>query len=385
MNKNLFTRQYMMIIFDILITVSGFNLLNTILPVYINDLGYNPIFPGILMAVFTFSSLVSRPIFNRIMAHKSSRFVLLFGHSMILAAVCIHIISGSIWIIALGRVIVGIGFSAYTTAMGTITAKIVPQHRRGEGMGYYNVAFFVTIAVGPIIGLYLYREMGQTIPFAVAAITVFSSFFISIFMEKVDVGVKIEGKVELIERTSIRAAYMLFFYAFAGGMVLTYIAVYAQEMQVFNIYLFYPAYAIAILLSRMISGKWYDRKGMGPLVAPSIILGFIGMLILSMATNIWMFVLVAVFFAFSYGMIQPTINAVMITLCKADRIAVANTTFYVTMDVGVGLGSFIGGLIIGGLGYGTSFLLLGLFLCLSGPVYLFGLKKQMKVISENNV
>ena len=51
------------------------------------------------------------------------------------------------------RIIHGVTWAVSTTAVGTAITDIIPDSRRGEGMGWYGMAMTIAMAIGPMIGL----------------------------------------------------------------------------------------------------------------------------------------------------------------------------------------------------------------------------------------
>ncbi|MGR9634290.1 MFS transporter [Bacillus cereus] len=59
----------------------------------------------------------------------------------------------TIVLLAVLRVIHGVTWAVSTTAVGTAITDIIPDSRRGEGMGWYGMAMTIAMAIGPMIGL----------------------------------------------------------------------------------------------------------------------------------------------------------------------------------------------------------------------------------------
>ena len=74
--------------------------------------------------------------------------------------------------LAVLRLIHGIGFGMITTSTGTIVASIIPQGRKGEGMGYYGLMMNISMALGPFVGLLAINQWGSTIMFTISAASV---------------------------------------------------------------------------------------------------------------------------------------------------------------------------------------------------------------------
>ena len=59
----------------------------------------------------------------------------------------------TIVLLAILRIIHGVTWAVSTTAVGTAITDIIPDSRRGEGMGWYGMAMTIAMAIGPMIGL----------------------------------------------------------------------------------------------------------------------------------------------------------------------------------------------------------------------------------------
>ncbi|MGQ0439873.1 MupG family TIM beta-alpha barrel fold protein, partial [Bacillus sp. B-TM1] len=60
------------------------------------------------------------------------------------------------------------GFGITTTTYGTVVSDLIPQARRGEGMGYFGLSGTIAMALGPLIGLWLMQTYNFTILFLCA-------------------------------------------------------------------------------------------------------------------------------------------------------------------------------------------------------------------------
>ena len=63
----------------------------------------------------------------------------------------------TIVLLAVLRVIHGVTWAVSTTAVGTAITDIIPDSRRGEGMGWYGMAMTIAMAIGPMIDYRLYK------------------------------------------------------------------------------------------------------------------------------------------------------------------------------------------------------------------------------------
>ena len=131
------------------------------IPIYlIQDLQGNTVQAGLLVAVFYVAAILIRPIAGQWIASYGIRKVLFASLILYLGAAFMYFFTTSLISLAILRLIHGIGFGMITTSMGTIVATIIPQGRKGEGMGYYGLMMNISMALGPFVGLLAINQMG---------------------------------------------------------------------------------------------------------------------------------------------------------------------------------------------------------------------------------
>ena len=89
-----------------------------------------------------------------------------------LGAAFMYFFTTSLISLAVLRFIHGIGFGMITTSTGTIVASIIPNGRKGEGMGYYGLMMNISMALGPFVGLLAITQWGSSVMFVVSAVSV---------------------------------------------------------------------------------------------------------------------------------------------------------------------------------------------------------------------
>ncbi|MGR5983723.1 MFS transporter [Bacillus cereus] len=74
----------------------------------------------------------------------------------------------TIVLLAILRIIHGVTWAVSTTAVGTAITDIIPDSRRGEGMGWYGMAMTIAMAIGPMIGLSVVKKLFISWPFLIS-------------------------------------------------------------------------------------------------------------------------------------------------------------------------------------------------------------------------
>lgn len=92
-------------------------------------------------------------------------------------------LASTIVLLAVLRVIHGVTWAVSTTAVGTAITDIIPDSRRGEGMGWYGMAMTIAMAIGPMIGLSVVQHYSFHGLFLLATLLSFMAVLLS-FMTK---------------------------------------------------------------------------------------------------------------------------------------------------------------------------------------------------------
>ena len=335
------------------------------IPIYlIQDLQGNTAQAGILVAVFYVAAILIRPIAGKWIESHGLKKVFFASLIIYLCAAFMYFFTTSLISLGVLRFVHGIGFGMITTSAGTIVASIIPNGRKGEGMGYYGLMMNVSMALGPFVGLLAITQWGSTVMFAVSVASVvigtITGLLISLPKEEISVAtektVKKKGLImkDLIEMSALRISLVSFFFAIVYASIVSFVSVYAKELGLTEVAsYFFIVYVIALLISRPFTGKWFDQYGANVIMIPSIISFALGMFLLSQAEGAFLFLLSAAFIGLGWGTIFPSAQTIAIQVAPPERKSVATATFLSTMDSGIGIGSVIVGILGAQLGYSS--------------------------------
>ena len=95
---------------------------------------------------------------GRIIDHLQPKNVLIGGVIGSIIAIALYFTIHSILILMFVRFIHGIAFGFSSTA--TISSRLIPEERKGEGIGYYGLSVTLASAFGPFLGLVLNNNLG---------------------------------------------------------------------------------------------------------------------------------------------------------------------------------------------------------------------------------
>ncbi|MFM1655203.1 MFS transporter [Brevibacillus sp. B_LB10_24] len=350
----LWTKSFLGLTFTLFFLCLGFYILLPTLPLYIKQLGVSESQLGFIIGAFTLSAVVARPITGGLLDRYGRRFFIITG--LILFAITMFLYNwagGILWLFLL-RILHGVGWAISTTSIGTSITDVIPAHRRGEGMGWYGISITVSMAIGPIIGVWIVQSGSFQSLIVLAACLSVAAILIALATKVPVIRSDNRRKMEFFDKSVLPISAAIFFLAFTYGGITTFLPLFAESIQV-NAGTFFLVYAIALTLTRPVAGKLADRYSEGSIIIPSIIITIIALFILSISNGLTGIIASAILYGIGFGSAQPTLQAATLNLVSPAKKGVAIASFFTAIDLGIGLGSIILGLVSQYLGYSFLF------------------------------
>lgn len=348
----LWTRDFTLICLATFFIFCGFQILMPVLPKYVQYLGADERVVGLVSGIFTISALLSRPFVGRELDRGGRRKLYLWGLGIFFFAVLGYLWAPTIIILMTFRLIHGVGWAGASTAAGTIVADIVPAARRGEGMGYYGMASTLAMAIAPALGLTLLVKYDFSLVFILSLILTAGAFLIgrTINIKTYD-HPEAKKKAALFDKRALKASLVMFFMTFSYGGMVTFLPLHAQEQGIENIGPFFTIYALGLLITRPLAGKYYDRKGPTLVVVLGMTAMFAGTFILGQSNTLAIFLVCGFLYGIGFGAVQPTLLALALQGVEPQRRGAINGTIFTFFDLGIGLGSVVLGFLAKAMGY----------------------------------
>lgn len=355
----LWTKDFILITLANLFIFLGFQMLMPVLPVYATKLGGTEAMAGLVVGIFTLSTVLIRPIAGRFLDGQGRKGVYFIGLAIFIACVFAYIWAPTVLILLLIRFFHGFGWGSSSTASSTIATDIIPKPRLGEGMGYFGLTSTLAMAVSPALGLAIMSRFGFSQVFIISATSVIIAFLVAtpIKFHKPTPGKEGSGTKSFFEKSAITPATIIFFVTMTYGAIVSFIALYAAEKGIENIGLFFTVYALSLMISRPYFGKLSDRKGYAAAVLPGIIAVLVTMFLLYFANSLGAFLVAGFIYGIGFGATQPVLQAMAVRNVPPQRRGSSNATFFVGFDLGIGVGSILWGIIAELVGFQTIYLL----------------------------
>ena len=372
----LWSRNFILVNLGNFLMYNAFYMLLPILPLYLaNELGASESMIGTILSLYTIAALVTRPIAG-FWLDKAARKPLMMCFYIFYISMCLsYTLAATLGLFFIIRFIHGIAFGSSTVGINTMAVDIIPEERRGEGLGIYTSSTSLAMATGPVISLFMHEN---SIPFDTIFITVFCVGLTGVLCtanirlnKAVERSTKKFSISNLLLKAGLPEAAVMVLLTFGYGIITVYLSIYArEEVGITQGVGYYFTIFSAGLVAARLSSSMILRHGRFILVfALGIISLMIGFFIVAFVHNPVAFFSSAICMGIGYGLISPTAQTMIINLGRDTERGAANATYLTFFDLGVGAGVFCGGIIAQYSSYSTAYAV-GFAFTIIGLIYL---------------
>lgn len=328
---------------------------------------------GLAASIFIIGALAARLVSGRIMDKVGRKRLLVIGAIGEVVFSVLYLTGLGFAPLFLIRLLHGFAYGACSTTIGTIVTALVPDSRKGEGVGYYMLSVTLGAAIGPFLGMFLTQNAGFFVLFvttaAVAVLSLLAAAQLKVPERASESDAEIVEKGDEIAREEraekggdfrvprfdvknylessvlpIGAVCALLFFCYSS--LLTFLTPFAAENGLETAAsFFFVVYAVATFVTRPFTGKLFDRKGDRVVMIPAFIAFIVGMGLLATVNRPVAMLIAAALLGFGVGTIQASGLALAVRISPDDRLGLANSTFYILLDVGVGIGPLVLGIV----------------------------------------
>ena len=376
--QKILTRNFVLCFFAQFTFAFVFHILIPTLPIYLSKLGTSEVEIGVLIGSLGFSSLVLRPFVGRALLKSAEKHFMITGALIFALASIAYLVTSPFWPFLMVRIFQGIAMACFYTAAVTLITTISPEAHRGQSLSYFYLAFNISFALAPALGMFLINRFSFTLLFLICLGLSLCSIFFSTQLEKRHVE-SIEGVSHLgesfLSREALPSSIMAFFGNIIWGALTTFFPLYALNQGVTNPGFFFTAFAIVLILGRVLGGKLLDRYCRETVILPCCTTYIISMVILAFSKTLPMFILVAVIWGIGNAFFWPTLLAYVLERAGSSR-GPAIGTYTAIGDLGIFLGPVIMGVVLRFTNYPVMFLCLALVGAINLNYFLFYVRKK---------
>jgi predicted MFS family arabinose efflux permease len=376
--QKIFTRDFVLSFFAQFAFSSVFFILIPTIPIYLSRLGSKEAEIGVLVGVFSVSSLFLRPFVGRALLKIPERSFMIAGALLYAFSSIAYLIAKPFWPLLIVRIFQGIGLALFATASFTLVTRISPEARRGQSIGYFYLAINIAFALAPSFGVAIVNLFDFPILFLVCTGLSLCSLFITLKLERTKIDSLEAQSIRnqpFVSREALPSSIMSFMGSMIWGALTAFFPLYALSHGVANPGLFFAALAITLIVARSLGGKILDIYAREKVILPCLLAQIIAMSILIFSTTLPMFILVAVIWGMGTAFFYPALVAYVIDLAGPSR-GPAIGTYMALSDFGAGMGSVIMGIVLQLTNYPIMFLCLAFTGVINLLYFYFAVRKK---------
>ncbi|MDU0467151.1 MFS transporter [Staphylococcus simulans] len=373
MYRHLWTKDFIFItLINFLMYIIHYALIVTVTSFTIDTFHGGEGMGGLAAGIFIIGMLFGRLFTGKYIDQLNLKKTLLASLVFSFVAIALYFLIHSLLVLIIVRLIHGIAFGMASTTTGTYSSTIVPEDRKGEGIGYYALSTTVASAIGPFLGILINQRFSFESNFIVCLICILLAGVLSLFISNirqpmVDAENKevnsAKGIGQFLQKQAIPISIVIVFVGIAYSSVLAFLDSYASHIGLAAAAsFFFVVYAFSTFVVRPITGKVFDNYGANKVVYPVLVLFVIGLVLLSVTHSSWMLLFSAIFIGIGYGTLIPSFQTIAIQASPPEKIGLATSTFYIFADLGAGAGPTLLGILIGSVGYRNLYMLMALLL-----------------------
>jgi predicted MFS family arabinose efflux permease len=339
---------------------------------------------GFIAGIILIGCLCGRLIAGKIVLFWGFKKLIFTGLGIYISSLALYLIADNLYLFMAVRFISGIGIGCIGTVASVLVVHIIPKNLHGQGINYFSLSAVMAMAIGPFLGIYMMSHVSFHTIFMFCLIVGVISFIFALFVSY--------PRLENNEQNSAKGSFHLSRYISyaiipialvtmlitAGyGSLQAFLPVYAQNIGLAKTAsLFFLIYAAATFVSRPFAGKTFDKRGANIIIYPSLVLTIMGFMLLCLTSTSALMLLSAVFLGLGIANFQTTVQAVCIKLAKGKSIPQAISTYFIFMDLGIGTGPYMYGLLVPYIGFEGLFASAAVITCISIFLYYFAYGKK---------
>jgi MFS family permease len=282
---------------------------------------------------------------------------MLIGPAAFATASAAYAFAGSIPVLLAFRTLHGLGIGTFNTGAPTLVSDQAPITRRGEALGYFGMSQNLSQALGPAIGLFILEAWGFLWLFGISAGMALTSLALCFLLKDhyVPGPPRRLAWNMFISVKALQPMILVLGMSFATGSIMSFVPLYGRSQGVSNPGFFFTIYALVMLLSRPVSGSLSDRVGRMAVAVPGMVVISAGLGLLAISGQWWSLGLSAALLGIGVGTAMPVLMALMIDLVGPAERGGAMSTYGIGMDVGIGTGAAVQGMVVEAYGFGAAF------------------------------
>ena len=340
---------------------------------------------GVIGGLVNLVSLGCRPVAGNLADKMDEYHLALAGSGLMLIGCIGYCVAPSILVLVLARVINGVGYACCSVSMSTWLSILLPKDKIGSGMGLYGTVQALGMAVAPAFGIKIQSMFGYRAVFVVAVLFALVTILVTLLIRNHGIedhsGEEPSRKgLQIIDGKVVPIALIVMLFTIPYLATQSFLISYVEKKGIaVDTALFFPLYAVVLVALRSGFRNYFDKVPYRRFLFISMVSSVLALLSLNFMTSDLLMIAAAVFMAGGYGIMCSVSQAGAILLAGPGRRGIANSTYYVGIDLGAALGAIIGGILYGSVDINLFYVVLLLCPVLCFVAYLV-FRKELRAV-----
>ena len=330
-------------------------------PLFIKAVGGSEREIGLIMGLSVGVSTLLLPWVASLVDQLNRKRLMLGGGALLAVSsgACLFLRAPDLWMGAL-MTLRGLGFSVFLVANGAYVASILPPGERSRWFSIYFAFWSLSSAVGPGIGEVVILQWGFRAFFLITLAILMAGLALTLFISSrpplapAPLGNPATAMLRFfVELLRPRFRYLfLALLAMSGAFstVLTFTATFLRGLNLSS-GLFFAAYAVVSVGSRVGAGGLSDRFGRTVVVVPTLLVLVAGLALYSVTEGMVTMVASAAIIGLGWGLCNPTVSAQMLDRAPPQLQGIAVGGYQFAFQLGMLVCTPVFGLIAESRGY----------------------------------
>lgn len=385
-SEKIWNRRFILLFITNLLVLAAFYASIPIIPIYCQEIGITGSKIGIVLTAMSVATILFRPVAGYLLDNFNRYRVYLLFLALFCLSFPAFIVFPIFGVLILIRLYMGAVYSVCASATMTLAGDVLPLAKITEGISRFAFTVSIGMAVGPYVGIQVQNYMSSKASFlTIFAITVVALICVSCCKIKYP---KVERKKfavrDAIYKPALPFMFNMMFLMIPYGAVIAYASILAQEKNLIA-YLpyFYIFLVIGMLASKLSTQKIIDAGKHRVLVYASLVI-----LIITMASYLFLntgvhLLAAGFFFGLGYGILQPLFQSFVTGTTPGPKRGVANATYMLSYDIGIGIGSLLMGCLQESIGLSAGLALTAIAYVVGGMVYVTYVDRYYRKLRRN--
>lgn len=341
----------------------AFYLTMPLLPLYLKDaFDANKDTIGVVLSGFVVAALLVRPFSGFIVDNFPRKKVLMLCYFLFFIFFGGYLVAGTLLLFFIVRTAHGFALGSATVANSTIAIDVLHPQRRAEGIGFYGLSNNLAMALGPSVALWVYHIYPDfNLLFVLSLISAGIGFGVISTIKNRQPAIPKRKDPLSFDRFFLvkgwRAGLSIACFAFAYGILSTYLAIYGKETLGITggTGAYFMLLAVGLMASRLIGSRTLRQGKIVYNASIGVVVSLVGYVLFAGVNEMWAYYASALVIGLGNGHFFPAYQTMFINLAPHTLRGTANSTLLISWDLGIGIGVLLGGVVAESFGYHSAF------------------------------